>query len=618
MTRFYFDRYEHRRPPAPLPNSAPREMLWQMLATANIVLGGWYIGWRWTHSLNLEALWFSIPLAVAETLAYAGLWLFMVNLWRSWDPPRQAPPRTVVESDPDAGSGRPVSVDVFITTYNEDEELVRLSIKDARRLRYPHRIDLRVHVLDDGRRETMRQVAQEEGVNYITRADNVGYKAGNLRNAMEQTSGDFIVICDADTRLFPTFVENTLGYFRDPDVAFVQTPQWFYDLPEGVRLRDAWGARAGVIGRLAGGLIERLIGEVRLGEDPFANDPKMFYDVIMRRRNWANAAFCCGAGSIHRREAVMYAAVRAYAAEVEQAARVSQHEARRVTGEKALDPQVSSWLSAEAAAATELTPYKFHVSEDIFTSMILHQDRERGWKSILHPQVESKMLSPQDLLSWTVQRFKYAGGSLDILFHSNVMFGPGLTIWQRIMYASTFWSYLAAIWNVIFLLSPIIYLTTGIAPVSAYTDDFFLHLLPFLVVNELAFMVGTWGVAGYKGKTAYLASFPISLRAIWSVLRNQTIKFPVTPKTRQEGDYFHLVWPQAAIIALNALAVSVAAVRLLLGHEGYTPGGLIANSFWAAYNSLAMSVMVRAAFWKPEHEPAQADFAASTRQPAAA
>jgi cellulose synthase (UDP-forming) len=603
VTGFYFDRYEHRRPPAPLPYSAPREMLWQFLAAVNLGLGAWYIWWRWTRSLNFDALWFSIPLALAETCAFIGLVLFVVNLWKTWDPPRRSPPSSIRQCDPDAPEDRPVAVDVFITTYNEEEELVRISIRDANRLRYPHPIDLRVHVLDDGKRETMRKVCEEEGVGWITRDNNVGYKAGNLRNAMEQTSGDFIVICDADTRVFPTFVEHTLGYFRDPDVAFVQTPQWFFDLPEGKRLRDLWGEKAGWVGRSAGGLIERLIGEVRIGEDPFANDPKMFYDVILRRRNWANAAFCCGAGSIHRREAVMYAALRAYAAEVDEVAAEARNVAKRLTGEKHLDPQIYSWMRAEAAASTELTPYKFHVSEDIFTSLVLHQDRDRGWKSVLHPQVESKMLSPQDLLSWTVQRFKYAGGSLDILFHSNVMFGPGLTIWQRLMYASTFWSYLAAIWNLMFLASPVIYLVTGVAPVSAYTADFFLHLLPFLVMNELAFMVGSWGIAGYKGKTAFLAGFPIALRAIWAVARKKTIKFPVTPKTRQEGNYLVLVWPQLAIIVMSAVGFVVAAVQLALGAEGYTLGGLVANGFWAAYNSMAMAVMVRSAFWQPEDEP---------------
>ena len=48
----------------------------------------------------------------------------------------------------------------------------------------------------------MRRVAEQEGVNYLSRENNIGFKAGNLRNGLEHTDGDFIVICDADTRVF--------------------------------------------------------------------------------------------------------------------------------------------------------------------------------------------------------------------------------------------------------------------------------------------------------------------------------------------------------------------------------------------------------------------------------
>ena len=59
------------------------------------------------------------------------------------------------------------------------------------------------------------------------------------------------------------------------------------------------------------------------------------------------------------------------------------------------------------------------------------------------------------------------------------------------MYGTTFWSYLACLWNTVFLISPLIYLFTGIPPVSAYSLPFYLHFLPFFLLSELAFMFGT-------------------------------------------------------------------------------------------------------------------------------
>lgn len=604
---FYFDRYESRTPPEPLPHSVPRELLWQFLITVCLCLGAYYLWWRWTSSLNMDALWFAVPVVVAETCAYFGLILFTINLWAVRDWPITPPPSTIDECNgTDDEAGRPIAVDVMFATYNEDPELVRLGLRDAKAIRYPHPIDVKIHVLDDGARPAMRAVCEQEGVGYITRKTNEGFKAGNLRNALEVTTGDFLVICDADTRPFPTILERTMGYFRDPKLAWVQTPQWFYDHPEGRPLDAVLGGWLGRFGVGLGRVVQRVIGPVRFGDDPFVNDPQIFYDIILRRRNWANAGFCCGAGSIHRREAVMEAALRSFSARVEHALIEAATEITLSSHEREVAPDMVEAMRSEMVVQQVLTPYKFHVSEDIYTSIVLHADRERGWKSVQHPYVESKMLSPQDLLTWTVQRFKYAGGSLDILFHDNPLFRRGLTLAQRLMYASTFWSYLGGIWNAIFLFAPIIYLFTGIAPVSAYTTDFFLRIIPFLISLELATMVGMWGVAGYKSKASYLAFFPVNLRALWTVLLGRKISFPVTSKDRQVGTFLRLVRPQLAIVVLTPLAIAFATTAYWFGIGSFTVAGILANSFWGANNVMAMLGIIRAALWQPSDEGGQA------------
>lgn len=294
----------------------------------------------------------------------------------------------------------------------------------------------------------------------------------------------------------------------------------------------------------------------------------------------------------------MFVALSAFAESIERGSREGQSRLQKLLRKRgASEHALARWQAAQEA---ELTPYKFHVSEDIYSTIVLHQDRERTWKTVLHPEAQSKMLSPQDLLTWTIQRFKYAGGSLDIFFRDNPVTKPGMTLPQRVMYLATFWSYLGAVWNLMFLIAPTVYLFTAIPPVSAYTGDFFARALPFLVLNELAFMVGTWGLSGYKGKVSYLASFPISLRALWAVLRGKKISFPVTPKQRQEGNYLSLVWPQIAVVGLTVAGFLWAGVQFFLGREGYSLGGLIANGLWGLNNILAMTIMIRAAFWKPE------------------
>lgn len=574
-----------------------RELLWQFLATVSLVLGTSYIIWRWGWSLNYDALWFSIPLVIAETCAFIGSILFTINLWAIRDYKQNSPPQTITEcvENPEQLTARSIKADVFFPTYDEDPELVRLSIIDAKKITYPHPIDITIHVLDDGKRDAMKQVAQEEGVNYITRENNIGFKAGNMRNAMEQTDGDFIVICDADTRPFPSILEDVMGYFRDPDVAWVQTPQWFFDIPIGRPLKSVMKRYLSKPGYWIGAAVEKAVGPINVGADPFCNDPQMFYDVIARRRNWANASFCCGAGSIHRREAVQQVALKTYADSIDGFIRKYTQEVE----DEEIKRDLSDAMKKEAALDTEVTPYKFHVSEDIYTSIVLHSDPDRNWKSVLHPKIESKMLSPQDLLTWTLQRFKYAGGTLDIGLHDNPIFNKGLSIPQRIMYGTTIWSYLGGLWNTLFLCAPIIYLFTGVAPMSAYSMDFFKHIIPFLIVNELASMVGTWGISSWEGQSFYLSFFPINLRALWTVARGKQIKFPVTPKIRQEGNFFRLVIPQFLIMLLTAAGLIFAGIMVYAGRSTNV-NGLLTNIFWGLNNILAMSGIVCAAFWKPE------------------
>lgn len=595
LKKFYFTEFEDRVPEPPTPHSDMREFFWQLFASASIVLGGWYLWWRWTASLNMDAVWFSYPMVIAESCAYVGMLLFFHNLWRNADFEQLPPPHLASECVSE-GTDRKISVDLFLPTYDEDPELVRYSIIDSKNIRYPHSIDMNIYVLDDGRRDAMRKVAEEEGVGYISRDNNIGFKAGNLRNAMEQTTGDFIVICDADTRPFPSMLENTMGYFRDLDVAWVQTPQWFYDIPQGESISKVWRKKAGFIGGALASGIESIWGEIKVGEDPFINDPKLFYDIILRRRNSVHASFCCGAGSVHRREAVMEAALKVYSDHVDKQVK----KLSRAIKDPELKQDFEEEMGRQMALETELTPYKFHVSEDIYTSIVLHSDRSRNWKSVLHPQVESKMLSPLDLQTWIVQRFKYAGGTIDIGINDNPVLSGGMRFRQKLMYAMTFWSYLAPLWNVIFLAAPIVALFTGIAPVSAYSTDFFLHLLPFLLIHEMASILGMWGISNFKGRALNLAFFSVNLRAIWTVLRGRKISFPTTPKERQDGTFLHLVIPQLAVIGLTLAGIIYASIRCWFEPSAEVIGMLVVNVFWGMNNVISMSVLVKAATWKPE------------------
>ena len=167
------------------------------------------------------------------------------------------------------------TVDVWIPTYNEPERLVRRAILTCRNLRYPHRT---ITVLDDGHRPEVAALAAELGVNYLSRDDNVHRKAGNLNHALAHTSAEFIAVFDCDFMPFAGFLERTLGFFADPKMALVQTPQHYFQAEFHSR---------------------------NLGlEVVMPSDLDYFFRYLQVIRDRSNAVICCGTSYVVRRSAL--------------------------------------------------------------------------------------------------------------------------------------------------------------------------------------------------------------------------------------------------------------------------------------------------------------------------
>ena len=165
--------------------------------------------------------------------------------------------------------GHPLLIDVFITVYGEDLEVVRRTIRAAVALRGAHR----TWVLDDGRSDEVKAAAAELGGWYVRRLSGNGAKAGNVNHALSIAKGDLFAIFDADFVPDRDFLVETVPFFAGSNVAFVQTPQ-------------AYGNLTTIIARGA------------------AYMQTVFYRFVQRGRNRFNAAFCVGTNVIYRRSAI--------------------------------------------------------------------------------------------------------------------------------------------------------------------------------------------------------------------------------------------------------------------------------------------------------------------------
>jgi len=232
----------------------------RILAIASTVLAAMYLKWLLFDARpeNHYLYWLLVVAEVFNIAQAAGFW-YTISVQRWTEPVAPDFSRTTE------------TVDVFVTVLGEPPEIVERTVAAAVAMRHPRK---RVHVLDDGRSDEVRAIADRLGAHYVTRSGLTGAKAGNLNHALALTDGSLFAVFDADQVPHADFLESTVAAFDDERLAFVQTPQVY-------RNRDA--------NRVAEG----------------AHDQQgLFYGPIMRGKDGSGAVFSCGTNVVYRRSAV--------------------------------------------------------------------------------------------------------------------------------------------------------------------------------------------------------------------------------------------------------------------------------------------------------------------------
>ena len=254
-----------------MPAPEARSRAWAIRAIAVVALAVTvaYLLWRATSTLAMNVWWVSIPLYIMEVHAAVGLGLFTFSLW---DVDRRPQTREVLRTR--------ARVAVLIPTYNEDLEVLMPTIAAALEMRVKHE----TWVLDDGNRPEVAHLARELGARYLTRPTNEHAKAGNLNHALGIIEADLIAVLDADHVASPDFLTHTLGYFDDPKVALVQTPQEFYNLESFEHER--------------GGVTK--VEPLDAPTSALFHEQVLFYRILQPGKNRWGGAFWCGTGAVVR------------------------------------------------------------------------------------------------------------------------------------------------------------------------------------------------------------------------------------------------------------------------------------------------------------------------------
>ena len=122
-------------------------------------------------------------------------------------------------------------VSLHVPAYNEPPDMLIETIRSLDRLDYP---DYEIVVIDNNTRDpavwqpVARWCAPRPRVRFVHVEDLPGYKSGALNLALRHyadPAAELVGVVDADYLVDPAYLRRVVGYFADPRIAFVQTPQ---------------------------------------------------------------------------------------------------------------------------------------------------------------------------------------------------------------------------------------------------------------------------------------------------------------------------------------------------------------------------------------------------------
>lgn len=238
-----------------------------------------------TFTYIIYRIFFTIPTTLGIIALISSILVLFIEIWESLDffayylnilcvkkTSPKIPDLSNITQYPD--------IDVLIATINEHESLLKNTITACKNMSYPDKSKIHIYICDDGNRANIKKLAENLGVNYLSRITNKNAKAGNYNHALNHITSPFVATFDADMAPTPNFLLTTLPFFftGTDEIGFVQLPQSFNN-PDIFQLRFK---------------LENKI--------PFEQD--YFYHSIQIAKNATNSAIYCGTNALFSRKSL--------------------------------------------------------------------------------------------------------------------------------------------------------------------------------------------------------------------------------------------------------------------------------------------------------------------------
>lgn len=494
-----------------------------------------YLVWRAFFTLpgyekyGLFAFIFGIALLAAEAISFFEAFSSYHSINRIVEPEM---PQIPIDWYPD--------VDVFIATHNEDEDILFKTANACMYMDYPDKSKVHIYICDDGNRSSVKNLADNLGVNYIGLANNTEAKAGNLNNAMSKTNSPLIVTFDADMIPNSEFLMETVPYFFlpkmkkdekgnwvkkaeneiDPNekIGFIQTPQTFYNAD--------------------------LFQYNLYNEGKIPNEQDYFFRLVNVGRNKSNAPIYAGSNTVISREAL-----------------------------------------EEVGGICTGT-----ITEDFETGLLIEA---KGYTCYAIDKLLAKGLSPITISALIKQRERWARGCVYSLKRRHLLLSPKYSLKLKVAYMSCRMYWGSFLRRFIYMLSPIVYVLLGLPVVITDLMGLLTVWLPAYALYAITLRSVTGNMRTSRWSNIIdTIMFPyLILPVLAETFHIHMNKFNVTSKKREynNGEKI-LMLPHIVLLILSVVALCFSAKDLIL----HGTLGSIIIIYWLLVN--ASSLLIAAFF----------------------
>ena len=207
---------------------------------------------------NFSGTWHLLDLVLFAAVTFV-VWYQVMNEVLSWDLVLSMREPIPVAAEPK----RKVALLTAFVPGKEPIDLLETTLRAMVAVTYPHDTWL----LDEGDDDAAKKLCASLGVKHFTRKHSPHYNQAGGTYAAKTKSGnynawftehgaeyEFVAQHDMDFVPVPEYLDETLGYFRDPNVAFVGTPQIYGNDTESWIARGAAEQAYGFYGSIQKGL----------------------------------------------------------------------------------------------------------------------------------------------------------------------------------------------------------------------------------------------------------------------------------------------------------------------------------------------------------------------------